>query len=120
MQKKKGFRGDEFNPAAAFISNASQVKSEEATPYDDSTHNAKDAHNAHDAPGGVGYTPHMDETKTRRVNLLIRPSLFEDFRKVAHMKRTSTNDLLNRLIAECTEQEGAAIRDYNRLFKDAE
>lgn len=115
MQKRKGFKGDEYNPAAAFISGAEPEQSGKHT------HNTQDAQDTHKrARLEVGYTPNTAETKSKRVNLLIRPTLLEDFAKVAHMKRTSINDLLNRLIADCAEREAKAIRDYNRLFKNDE
>lgn len=108
MQKKKGFKGEGFNPATAFISTTQPIKDEQGAPAIEGK------------PEGieVGYTPNTDEPKTRRVNMLIRPSLFEDFKKVAHMKRTTPNDLMNRLIADYTEQEAQAIRDYNRMYPE--
>ena len=49
--------------------------------------------------------------------MIIRPSLFKDFTKAAHMKRTSVNDLLNQLMAEYIEKEAETILQYNKTFE---
>jgi len=121
MQKKKGFRGSEFNPAAAFISGAGTSQQAGGTRGEDYTHNTEDTDNTDNTPkvrseDPTPYNANMDETKSRRLNLLIRPTLLEEFSKVAHMNRTSMNDLINRLIADCTEKEAKAIRAYNRMY----
>ncbi|NTV03188.1 MAG: hypothetical protein HGB04_10505 [Chlorobiaceae bacterium] len=59
-----------------------------------------------------------DETKSKRLNLLIRPGVLKEFSKIAYMQQTSVNELINRLIAEHNEKESGTIRQYNRLFKD--
>jgi hypothetical protein len=60
----------------------------------------------------------QEETKSKRLNLLVRPGVLKEFAKIAHMQHTSVNDLLNRLMAEHNEKEAAAIRQYDRLFKE--
>lgn len=58
------------------------------------------------------------ETKSKRLNLLIRPSLLKEFAKIAYMQQTSVNDLINQLIAKHVEEKSATITEYDRLFKD--
>ena len=58
------------------------------------------------------------ETKSKRLNLLIRPSLLKEFAKVAYMQQTSVNDLINQLIAEHVGKKSETITEYDRLFKD--
>ncbi|HHE32552.1 MAG TPA: hypothetical protein ENL07_07990 [Chlorobaculum parvum] len=58
------------------------------------------------------------ETKSKRLNLLIRPSLLKEFAKIAYMQQTSVNDLINQLIAEHVGKKSETIAEYDRLFKD--
>ena len=106
---KKTFK--DFNPATAFISSAQSERDTSHTQYTSRTSNT----------GYTGNTPYTHkenpaEHKTKRVNLVIQPSVFEDFTKIAHMKRRSFNDLFNKVIAEYIEREADTIRDYNKTF----
>lgn len=56
------------------------------------------------------------EKKTRRLNLLVRPSIYRQFEKVAAMKRTTPNDLINTLMLECVERERETIEKFNATF----
>lgn len=56
------------------------------------------------------------ENKSKRLNLLVRPSIYRQFEKVAAMSRTTPNDLINRLMLECVEREQEAIAKYNEIF----
>lgn len=60
----------------------------------------------------------IKEIKSRRYNLLIRPSLLKDLKKIATMKRTSVNDLINTTLEAYTGQETAAIEKYNITFTE--
>jgi predicted HicB family RNase H-like nuclease len=101
---KKSFRGT--NPALQYISSI-ELESEV-------THNAQDTHNAaimhktHNVP--------MKETKSRRLNLLLQPSLLENMSKVARMKQTSVNDLINKVLKDYTERETTTIARYDEVF----
>ena len=105
---KKSFK--DINPATAFISSARQssdTKSVYNTDNTDNTDNADNTHSAHKS----------SETKSKRLNLLIRPTLLQNFTKAAHMKRTSVNDLLNKIIADYIEKEEDAIKLYNQTYE---
>lgn len=56
-----------------------------------------------------------EETKSKRVNLLMYPSLYEDLTKVANIFDTSINDLINTLAREYVEQNEEAIKAYDKL-----
>jgi len=136
---KKNFK--DINPATAFISSAQpepdtsytqeaqntgeaqQTVDTTNTLYTENTENTEntpqtpDTGNTDDTEYTQGIKkPNAPEQKTKRVNLLIKPSVFEDFKKVAHMKRRSFNDLYNMVIAEYIEREADAIRAYNKTF----
>lgn len=57
------------------------------------------------------------ETKSKRLNLLMQPSILEDFNKVAFMERTSMNDLINTMIKDYCEAHRDEIETYNKYFK---
>ena len=60
----------------------------------------------------------MPETKSKRLNLLIQPSVLEDFSKVAFMERNSMNDIINSLIKGYNDAHREEIETYNKHFKD--
>lgn len=62
-------------------------------------------------------TPSKGKAKSKRLNVLIPPVLFQEFSKVAHMKRASVNGILNQIMAEYVAKEAEAIRQYNQTFK---
>jgi|WetSurMetagenome_2_1015567.scaffolds.fasta_scaffold441848_2 hypothetical protein len=119
MQKKKSFRAVD-NPAAAFISSNEPMHDR----YGSASGRGGSQLQESSAGDNTPITRHQkkgrdeNETKSKRLNLLIRPSLMNDFMKIAYMRRTSVNDLINRLIDVCVENEGSLIEDYDRLFKD--
>lgn len=56
------------------------------------------------------------ERKTKRLNLLLQPSMLEDLSKIAYMKQTSVNDLINSVLKSYTKAETAVIAKYNGIF----
>ena len=102
----KSFK-QEQNPALQYI-----------TEYTHNTHNTEDTHNTQ-------YThntdnTHKSERKSKRLNLLIQPSLLEDITKIATMQQTSVNSLIHSLLQEYREREAPAINSYNKIFKEKE
>lgn len=109
--EEKSFRNVQ-HPAAVFIS---------------SNENTNERHS--DVSGGEGLRKNESqaeyhssgfhhETKSKRLNLLIRPDLMNDFIKIACMRRTSGNDLINRLVEECVIKETSLVLEYDRMFGD--
>jgi len=141
---KKTFKG--ANPALQFITQeegkdeqtginpASDVKKPNDKPTDNAgntdithntdntnmTHNAQEADNTRTARRkartGDGEKPRTDETKSKRINLLIQPSVIEDMGKIAHMKQTSVNDLINTVLKNYVKREASTISKYEDVF----
>jgi predicted HicB family RNase H-like nuclease len=112
---KKGFtdklEGNK-NPALAFISTANT----QYTDNNQQTDNAKKTEDERQADNKQ-QTEEKPERKSKRLNLLIRPSLLADLYKVATMKETSINDLICMIIDEYNQKEAASIKKYNEVFK---
>lgn len=60
-----------------------------------------------------------EERKSKRLNLLIKPSLFSDIEKLAHMQRTSVNGLINTLLEEYAAGHRDTINEYNKIYEEA-
>lgn len=87
---KKSFKD---NPALQFISTAGQEEAEQATPS-----TAK-------APKGYKPNPLYIEKKTKRVQLVLQPSLFEKVKATAEAKQLSVNEFVHQLLEEATREE---------------
>jgi len=94
-----------------------QTKSTNNTHSTDKKNQTQETHSSAPTinPHSVGK---QKETKSKRLNLLIRPSLLKEFAKIAYMQQTSVNDLINQLIAKHVEEKSETITEYDRLFKD--
>lgn len=60
--------------------------------------------------------PPAAETKSRRLNLLLQPSVMDDLSKIAHMKKTSVNDLINTVMREYANENQALVEKYIEVF----
>lgn len=90
---KKDFKG---NPAMSFISQESIDKVEgkpESTPS--ATGTAK-------APEGYRINPLYIETKSKRVQVLIQPSLHKEAKAISEELGISLNEFINRAVHEAT------------------
>lgn len=56
------------------------------------------------------------ERKSKRLNLLIKPSLYDAMRKIAHMERTSVNNLIDIALQEYTEAHADRIEQYKTIY----
>lgn len=56
------------------------------------------------------------EIKSKRLNLLIVPSLSDKLDKVAAMTGTSRNDLINKLIKDYTDSKADLVKEYDRTI----
>jgi hypothetical protein len=116
---KKSFKGS--NPALQYISsmeiephNAQDTQTTDNTPNTPAarnTYNAQDTSHARNMP-----VMHKKEIKSKRLNLLLQPSLLEDMSKVARMKQTSVNDLINKVLRDYTQNEVSTIARYDEVF----
>lgn len=56
------------------------------------------------------------ETKSVRLNLLIKPSTKKDLEKIATINRTSINDLINRALEEYITTKAEDIAKFNSVY----
>lgn len=98
MAKSKSFKSD-TNPAMSFISQESIDKvdgKQEGTPTP--TGGKKKA------PEGYKPNPEYIETKSKRVQLLVQPSVYEAVKAKAKANGISTNEAINEALREYTER----------------
>lgn len=92
---KKSFKGD--NPAMAFIN---------STP---------------DQPKGTQGTQHTykaQEARSKRLNLLLTPSLHEGLTRIARVEGTSLNELINVVLEKHAQQNKEALEKYAEIWGD--
>ena len=68
-------------------------------------------------------TPAIDdgrETKSKRLNLLIKPTLYRNIEKIATMERVSTNELINRVLDQYAGDRVDLIEKYNETFTEGD
>lgn len=92
MATKKSFK---TNPALSFISQES-IDKVERTEIKPATPVAKKP------PEGYKYNPEYIETKSRRVQSLIQPTLYNDAKAVSSELGLSFNEFLNKALHEAT------------------
>ncbi len=56
------------------------------------------------------------ETKSKRLNLLVKPSILDDIKKIAVMHQVSVNDLINQLLDRYRIENNKDIQSYNSTF----
>ena len=66
------------------------------------------------AEGGNSRT-NKKETKSRRMNMLFRPTSYAEFQKLAIIKQTSANDLMNTVVENVIEENADVLEAYDRL-----
>lgn len=99
MAAKKTFKNTE-NPALQFISTPDLNENEER----ESAHVES---GAVEAPSLRGFTPKLDkpETKSRRVQLLIKPSVYSAVKQIADASGLSVNEIINQILEDATRGE---------------
>ena len=84
MAQKKSFKSDITNPAMQFISM--------------STEDINSAKELKNTPNGYKLNPLYVETKSKRVQLLLQPTLFEKLKNKAKNENRSVNDLIHSIL----------------------
>lgn len=94
---KKSFKG---NPALQFLTKEQPITVETEAPkeYETTRQLATDK--------GYPVKPLYVETKSKRFNLLLQPSLYDRLSEAAERQHTSKNDLINVIIREYLEGSG--------------
>lgn len=87
---KKTFKD---NPALQFISTAEEEPKEQR------------GRKTGEAPEGYKLNPLYVETKTRRLQLVLQPSLYEKVKKTATEQGLSVNEYIHRTLEEATREE---------------
>ena len=59
-----------------------------------------------------------EETKSKRFNLLLTPTLFKDIEKIATIEKDSVNNLINNALIKYREENKSKIDKYNEVFGD--
>lgn len=86
MASKKDFKS---NPALQFISQAEPAPAQQP-----------------EAPAGYKVNPAYIETKSKRVQLLVQPSVFDAVDRIAKAKGISRNEAINEALKQYAEREG--------------
>ena len=66
------------------------------------------------AEGGNSRT-NKKETKSRRMNMLFRPTAYAEFQKLAIIKQTSANDLMNTIVENVVDENAEVLEAYDKL-----
>ena len=115
---KKSFR--ENNPALQFITPAPVPEApavqpspakEKQTDYTDYTHNTSSTQDTQKTEN----ISKKQETKSKRLNLLIQPSLHQELTKIAYVQRVSLNELILRASREYAAAHQDAVRKYDEF-----
>lgn len=109
---KKSFK--DSNPALQFISSAAMALQEESIPATEIA--APQAVHPPQRPASERPLRTGGETKSKRLNLLLQPSVLDDLSKIACMQQTSVNDLINRVLREYRDGQQALIQRYDDVF----
>ena len=86
MASKKDFIS---NPALQFISQTEEAPAQKP-----------------EAPAGYKVNPAYIETKSKRVQLLVQPSVFDAVDRIAKAKGISRNEAINEALKQYAEREG--------------
>lgn len=89
---KKAFKGE--NPALQFITTDSELSK----------------------PKKTSPLIRKPETKSKRLNLLLKPSLMQGLSKAAHMEKTSVNQLIHSVLEEYLAENKELIERYDNIF----
>lgn len=95
MAQKKSFKA-ELNPAMQFIS----------TPAEETTTGAGEGvASTKDAPEGYKVNPLYIEKRSKRLQLLVQPSLYDKVKAQAETEGCSVNDYIHRVLEEASRGE---------------
>jgi hypothetical protein len=68
--------------------------------------------------GGGDGDPEAVELKSKRLNLLLKPSIFTGFDKIRTMQRVSFNEAVNKALSEYVEAHADLIAKFDATFTD--
>lgn len=97
---KKSFR-DDLNPAMNFITPDSKKKAEN-TSSEGKIKNITEIRN--NAPEGYKVNPLYIETRSKRLQILIQPSIYEKIKSRADSEGVSVNEVINSIFIKAFEE----------------
>ena len=119
---KKDFKNalSENNPALNFISGATvELEHTEKTPAGEvETTTTKQVKKADAVIKETKQKARETETRSKRLNLLIPPSLHKDLSKIATMNKDSINNLIIEVLTTYRDNNKNIIEKYNKVFED--
>jgi len=92
---KKSFRD---NPALQFMSRVEKEVNDKAK---EETREIKEIANSFRVAAPIAF-----EAKSKRFNMLMRPSVFANLKEMSEKKGTSVNDLINKIVENYIETNG--------------
>lgn len=92
MAQKKSFKAD-LNPAMQFISTPAEEIAERET-----------APRTEDAPEGYKVNPLYIEKRSKRLQLLVQPSLYDKIKAQADTEGCSVNDFIHRVLEDAVKE----------------
>lgn len=57
-----------------------------------------------------------EETKTQRLNLLVKPSTYDKIYKITYMRQDSINNIVNEFLEEYIKNNAGEIERYDSVF----
>ncbi len=102
MTTKKSFKRSE--PANFFISGTEEEKKSPKAPKTEAKAQTKKAKPSPKAPEGFKVNYEYIETKSRRVQALVQPSIYEAVKAKASSLGISTNEAINEALRAYTEE----------------
>lgn len=92
MAQKKSFKAD-LNPAMQFISTPAEETAERET-----------SPRPEDAPEGYKVNPLYIEKRSKRLQLLVQPSLYDKIKAQAEKEGCSVNDFIHRVLEDAVKE----------------
>lgn len=89
---RKTFK-NELNPALQFISTSANEENQK-----------QESQNIISIPVPMKRNPLYIETKSKRIQLLIQPSLYSKLKEISEQKGTSLNDLIHTILEKSTRK----------------
>lgn len=110
MAKKKSFIAEGDNPALQFMSAPLNIRKAEPKAAAGETQKPAAAGRKKQAPEGYKVNPEYVEKRTKRVQLVLQPSLYEELREYSQKLGISLNDLAHRALYEAVHNEDLTQR----------
>lgn len=58
------------------------------------------------------------EKKEKRLNLVLKPSVAQDIKKIVYMKQTSVNKVIGEMLEDYIKNNSEELKRYDEVFSD--